>query len=763
MIYRFADCALHTQLFTLHREGQRTRLPPKVFEVLCYLIEHRDHVVSKQELCDQVWEGYAISDATLESCLRAARLTVGDSGQAQRIIQTQRGYGYRFVADVEIVPEDMPTPSLPPAAVTPPLTSPVGGADVRLCTACHYTNPEEATFCARCGIRLRQLCPHCGQHIALPAVFCVACGQPLAPLPSPDLTTITTEPAHDCTSLESHTIPSCSTPETDRADIAAQIDHLPPMAQSLLQTAAVIGVKVSFPLLQAVTEFSAEMLSCSFAHLQTAGWLTEERRLPELVYIFSSPLAQEVVYETLPQEQRRMLHAQVAAALAELYSDCVEDMANHAFRGEVWDKAVVYCRQAGEQAAANTTYRQAVTYFEQGLASIQHLPAHHDTHTQMIDLQLHLSNALMAVGDLGRVIAPLCAAESLADTLDDGRRLGRACSLLTFAYWLAGDYQRAIAPGRRAIAIARVLDDFAPLVRATLFLGQVYLALGKYAQAEDCFRQNIACLTEELRHNLLGMPGFPAVLSRAWLAWGLAELGAFTEGQTYCEEAMQVAEAVQHPFSLAVACCSAGVVSLYKGEYRKATRWLECGLAFCQGEELPIWFPWIAACLGAAYAGGGRVAAALPLLEQAIERATDMGLMGYQARRLAWLGEAYLVAGRMPDALKCAERALTLACELQESSSQAQALWLRAELAARCVPPEREAAETAYHQARSLAQELGMRPLVAHCHLGLGTLYDWLGEPESAHLELSTAVELFQSMDMAVWLSRAKAALPRLM
>ena len=93
MRYRFADCALDTQLYTLERAGQRTRLAPKVFEVLCYLIEHRDRVVSKQELCDQVWEGYAISDATLESCLRAVRLTVGDSGHAQRIIQTQRGYG----------------------------------------------------------------------------------------------------------------------------------------------------------------------------------------------------------------------------------------------------------------------------------------------------------------------------------------------------------------------------------------------------------------------------------------------------------------------------------------------------------------------------------------------------------------------------------------------------------------------------------------------------------------------------------------------
>src|SRR5499427_11027034 len=117
MLYRFADCVLDTQLYTLERAGQSTRLAPKVFEVLCYLIEHRDRVVSKQELCAQVWAGLAISDATLESCLRAVRLTVGDSGQAQRIIQTQRGYGYRFVADVELLPDDMSAPPLPAEAV----------------------------------------------------------------------------------------------------------------------------------------------------------------------------------------------------------------------------------------------------------------------------------------------------------------------------------------------------------------------------------------------------------------------------------------------------------------------------------------------------------------------------------------------------------------------------------------------------------------------------------------------------------------------
>jgi DNA-binding winged helix-turn-helix (wHTH) protein len=108
MIYYFAHCAFDTQLHTLRRASQSILLPPKVFGVLCYLIAHRDRVISKQELCEQVWRGLAISDATLESCIRMVRASVGDSGQGQQIIQTQRGYGYRFVAAVQSPPEAPP-------------------------------------------------------------------------------------------------------------------------------------------------------------------------------------------------------------------------------------------------------------------------------------------------------------------------------------------------------------------------------------------------------------------------------------------------------------------------------------------------------------------------------------------------------------------------------------------------------------------------------------------------------------------------------
>ena len=80
MLYTFGDCELDTDLYILRRADQAAHLSPKVFQVLMYLLEHRDRVIDKDELCEQVWPEQFIADATLESTLRAVRQVVGDSG-----------------------------------------------------------------------------------------------------------------------------------------------------------------------------------------------------------------------------------------------------------------------------------------------------------------------------------------------------------------------------------------------------------------------------------------------------------------------------------------------------------------------------------------------------------------------------------------------------------------------------------------------------------------------------------------------------------
>jgi tetratricopeptide (TPR) repeat protein len=118
-----------------------------------------------------------------------------------------------------------------------------------------------------------------------------------------------------------------------------------------------------------------------------------------------------------------------------------------------------------------------------------------------------------------------------------------------------------------------------------------------------------------------------------------------------------------------------------------------------------------------------------------------------------------LLAGRLEEAHALAERALALTRERQERGNQAYVLCLLGDIAAQYEPPEAVQAEDHYLQALTLAGELGMRPLQAHCHRGLGTLYAKTGQWEQARTELAAAIALYRAMDMTFWLPQTEAAL----
>ena len=208
-------------------------------------------------------------------------------------------------------------------------------------------------------------------------------------------------------------LPTIQVPATVQAVLAARIDRLPPEEKRLLQTAAVIGTEVPLPLLQAIAEMPEEALHRSLAHLQAAEFLYETRLFPEREYTFKHALTHEVAYGSLLQERRRALHARIVEALEALAGDRVaeqvERLAHHALRGEVWDKALAYCRQAGEKAMARSAHREAVGYFEQALSALAHLPETRDTREQAIDLRFALRTALLPLGEHWRVSSTYCA------------------------------------------------------------------------------------------------------------------------------------------------------------------------------------------------------------------------------------------------------------------------------------------------------------------------------------------------------------------
>jgi tetratricopeptide (TPR) repeat protein len=166
--------------------------------------------------------------------------------------------------------------------------------------------------------------------------------------------------------------------------------------------------------------------------------------------------------------------------------------------------------------------------------------------------------------------------------------------------------------------------------------------------------------------------------------------------------------------------------------------------------------------LGVAYALCGRVAETLPLLEQAVRLPAMRWPVSVCVSPFLWTAEAYLLVGHLEEATTVAWRALKHASVHKERGYQAHALRLLGDIAVHRDPPALEPAETHYHQALTLAEELGMRPLLAHCHHGLGTLYGRMGRREQAQAALSTAMELYRALEMTFWLPGAEAAQTRM-
>ena len=315
----------------------------------------------------------------------------------------------------------------------------------------------------------------------------------------------------------------------------------------------------------------------------------------------------------------------------------------------------------------------------------------------------------------------------MAESLADERRLSRILSTMGYSFWMLGDPDRVVVSNRRALAIATSLGDFALEAAANFALGLAYHGLGEYHRASEPLNRNIVSLQGERMYGRFGTAGLTSVLSIMALAWCQAELGSFVEGIARGEEGVRIAQAVDHKLSLMFADVGVGQLYLVQGDLVRAIPTLERGLATCRAWDFPSWLPWLASRVGAAYVLAGRVADGLQLLEQSVEQAESMRWRADASALAARLSEAYLGAGRVQDASALAARALDLSVEHKGRGNQGWALRLLGEIASRCDRPDQ--AEGYYRQALVLAEELGMRPLVAHCHLGLGKLYSRTERP----------------------------------
>ncbi len=551
---------------------------------------------------------------------------------------------------------------------------------------------------------------------------------------------------------------SLQIPATAQAILAARIDRLLPEDKRLLQAASAIGKDVPFALLQAIAEESEDRLRQGLSQLQAAEFLYEARLFPDLEYTFKHALTHDVAYGSLLHDRRRSLHATIVEAIEILYADRlteqVDQLAYHAFKGEVWNKAVTYLRLAGVKAASRSGYREAGTCFEQALTALRRLPETRETVEQDIDLRCELRNALFPLGDHQRIFEHLSAAKALASALDDQPRLGRILGYLSTHFAASAEHVRAMEASEGALSIAMAHGDTAQEIELRFRLALVHHLLGDYSKAIGLGRKVVESVARDPLGARIGYI-LTSVISRFWLGWSLAERGEFAEAMTLAEEAGRIAEGAGS-YTQAFACLGLGLVHVRKGDLHRAIPPLERGLQICQVSQVALVLPLTTSCLGLIYALSGRMTEGLPLLDEAVEQAPSFARV-WQSPVMTHLSQGYLLAGRIEDAMRVAESVLELTRERKERGSEARALWLLGEIASHQDRREVEKAEDHYREAIALAEELGMRPLVAHCHLGLGRLYRRIGKRQQSQEHLSTATAMYREMDMRFWLAQAEA------
>jgi class 3 adenylate cyclase/tetratricopeptide (TPR) repeat protein len=552
-------------------------------------------------------------------------------------------------------------------------------------------------------------------------------------------------------------------PATVQAVLAARIDRLLPTDKHLLQIASVIGKDVPLALLQTIAELPEAALRGALDRLQAAEFVYETCQFPHLEYTFKHALTHEVSYGGLLQERRRGLHAQIVGALERLHADRlgeqIERLAHHAVQGDLREKAVEYLRQAGQKAAARSALSDARVWFEQALIVLERLP---DTKAKLeasFETHYELRHMLFQLGEVRQGLEHLREAEALAERLNDDHRRGRVFAALMHLHAILGELDEALAAGNQALKFGTRLGDLRLRIQTLAHLVQVHCYRGEYPRAIELATVNLAELPPDGAHESFGLPAPPAVYTRFWLVPSFAQLGRFAEAAQCGADLLQLAESMQLPFAVGGAHQVIASSHTLRGDWARALPLIEKAIAMFRTRSMAIVLPGAIATSANVLAQLGEVHEALTRLQEANELLDRQVAQGKFTLLLSGayhdLARACLVLDRLDDSRRLVDRAVEFS--RGRPGAMGHALHLLGDIATHSDSSDAEIGEARYRQALALAEVRGMRPLVAHCHLGLSKLYQRVGKQEEADQHFITATTLYREMDMPLWLEQAGA------
>jgi class 3 adenylate cyclase/predicted ATPase len=574
-------------------------------------------------------------------------------------------------------------------------------------------------------------------------------------------------------------------PPTVQAVLAARIDRLAPDEKALLQQLSVIGRQFPLSLIRYVITQPEADLYRLLASLQHKEFLYEQPAFPESEYLFKHALTQDVAYNTVLQEQKKVLHERTGQAIEQLYKDKLEEhydeLAHHYSRSGNTEKAIAYLHKAGQQAAQRSANTEAISHFSTALELLRSVPATADRDQRELTLQIALGVPLVLTKghSAPEVEAAYTRARELCQRSGESPQLFSILLGLGRFYHTRGELRTARELREQLLVLAEHLQDSSLIARAHSLLGETLYFLGEFTQNRLHFEQADQAITladpRQGSHIFLygNDTGVGSRLNGARALW---TLGYPDQALKRHNEGRALARELAHPFTLAMTLRSASWLHQLRREARLTQEHAEESIAFSAEHGFALFIGTGMIDKGWALSEQGQVEEGIARVQQGLVALRTIGAEVFRPYGVAVLAEAYSKAGQPEQGLAALAEALQFVEKNDERFYEAEMYRLKGELLlqqenqkvkgkgqkAKVETEAQSEAEECFRKAINIAQRQQAKSLELRAATSLARLWQQQGKSAEAHDLLALVYNWFTEGFDTKDLQEAKALLAEL-
>jgi predicted ATPase len=478
-------------------------------------------------------------------------------------------------------------------------------------------------------------------------------------------------------------------PPTVQAILASRIDRLPPDEKELLQTLAVIGREFALSLVKRVFDGRKnDELERMLANLQMAEFIYEQAATGDTEYIFKHALTQQVAYNSLLIERRKLLHERAGEALELMFAgeldDHLGDLAHHYGHSDNVEKAVEYLGRAGQQALLRSAYVDAISSLSAAMDLLPRLSDSPERTQRELLLQMALGPALTVVKGYAapETERAYIRARELCERLGDPPELFRALYGLWLVYLLRGELRTAYQLAEQFLRRAQSAHDPALPVYGHYALGDTWFWMGEFLLATEHFEMALSLYVPERHRSLVFLYGGidPGVACGTYAAFAMWQLGYPDQALKRANEALALAQGLSHPFTLAFAEYYVSVLRQLRREARAAQEAAEGVIALSAERGLTDYLARAASLRGWAMAEQGLIEQGITQIQEGMSASHAIGTDLYRTYFLILLAEACIKTDSIDDGLNALTAALANANEHENRVSESEIHRLKGEL-----------------------------------------------------------------------------------